>query len=301
MVLLSCFRFSSGQSIKATVLSSTLKPTPLSQWSRELHYKQSDFYPLTLDTLGCPFVDIDIDGVKVPLMLDSGTSRGFVITTHAPAVPHQVGERHEELNADGSHRGEAFGISVKTISVLGRTFKNVNGTLADWRMFSSEPFNGSVGLDYFLDRRVTLDYHSRRVACTPTALPNKLNRKHFVVVDLVAPPRSQGHILYVRARVNRREAIIYFDTGYNVSFIDPAFTEGIGRLERPGRFRVFRKAVPIELGGQTFILDELREEAIRRGTNFDFPVALVLGSDILSRFILTIDIRSKKMLIALAE
>jgi hypothetical protein len=301
MALLGCNRLSPGQMIKAAVLSSPLEPMSLSQWSRDLDYKQSDLYPLTLDALGCPLIDIDVEGVKVPLMLDSGTSRGFVITNHAPAIPYQAGERHEELNADGSHRGESFGILIKEMSVLGQTFKNVSGTLADWRMFSSEPSNGTVGLDYFLDRRVTPDYRSRRVGATTAVLPEKLDPKRLVAVDLIEPPKSQGHILYARARVNRREAIIYFDTGYNVSFIDPGFTEGLARVERPGRFRVFRKAVPVELGGQTFILDELREDPIRRGIGFDLPVALTLGSDILSRFVITIDIRAKKMVIALSE
>ena len=234
-------------------------------------------------------------------MLDSGTSRGFVITNHAPAIPHRVGERHEELNADGTHRGESFGIFVEEMSVLGQTFKNVRGSLSDWRMFSSEPFNGTVGLDFFLDRRLTLDYRSRRVGTTGAALPEKLDPGRYVTVDLLEPPKSHGHILYTRARVNHRDAIVYFDTGYNVSFIDPGFAEGLARIERPGRFKVFLKAIPMELGGQTFVLDELREDPIRRGTGFDLPVALTLGSDILSRFVVTIDLRARKMILALAE
>jgi hypothetical protein len=101
--------------------------------------------------------------------------------------------------------------------------------------------------------------------------------------------------------VNGREAIVYFDTGYNVSFIDPAFAEGLARVERSGKFKAFRERVPMELGGHTFILDDLRESQIRRGTGFDLPVALALGSDVLSRCIVTIDIRVKKLILAVAE
>jgi hypothetical protein len=107
-------------------------------------------------------------------------------------------------------------------------------------MFSSEPFNGTVGLDFFLDRRLTLDYRSRRVGVTVSPLPEQLDRKRYLSVGLVGPPKSQGHILYARARVNGREAIVYLDTGYNVSFIDPAFAEGLARVERHGKFKVFR-------------------------------------------------------------
>jgi hypothetical protein len=244
---------------------------------------------------------VDVSGIKLPLMLDSGTARGFVITNQAPSIPHRVEERIEELNADGSHRGESFRIRVETVSVLGEVFKNVAGSLSDWQMFSSEPFNGTVGLDFFLDRRLTLDYQSRRVGVTASPLPEKLDRKRYLSADLVEPPKSQGHILYARARVNGREAIVYFDTGYNVSFIDPAFAEGLPRVERPGKFKAFRERVPMELGGHTFILDDLRESQVRRGTGFDLPVALALGSDVLSRFIVTIDMRVKKLILAVAE
>ena len=106
--------------------------------------------------------------------------------------------------------------------------------------------------------------------------------------------------IYARARVNGREAIVYFDTGYNVSFIDPEFAKSLARIERPGKFTVFRERVPLELGAHRFILDELRESPIRRGSGFDLPVALALGSDVLSHFVVTIDIRAKKLILALA-
>ena len=282
------------------MVSTTLEAASRPQWPQDLGYQQNQLYPLILAASGCPFADVDISGVKVSLMLDSGTARGFVITTHAPSIPHLIEGRDEEFNADGSHRGESFRIRVETVSILGKTFRNVAGTLSDWRMSSSEPFNGTVGLEFFLDRRLTLDYRSLRVGVTASLLPEKLDPRYYLSLDLVEPPKSQGHILYTRARVNGREAIIYFDTGYNVSFIDPAFAEGLARIERPGKFKVFRERVPLELGGRTFILDELRESPIRRGDGFDRPVALVLGSDVLSRFIVTIDIRAMTIILALA-
>jgi hypothetical protein len=298
---LSCASSAAGQTIKASVVSTPLKPTSSSRWSRDLGYRKTELYPLTLAAAGCPFVDVDVAGVKVSLMLDTGTSRGFLITNYAPSIPHRVEERSEETNADGSHRGESLGIRVERVSVLGKIFTNAGGTLADWRMYSSEPFNGTVGLDFFLDRRVTLDYRSGRAGATASPVPAKLDRKRYLSVDLVEPPMSQGRILYARARVNHRDAIVYLDTGYNVSFIDPGFAEGLVRVERPGKFKVFRRAVPIELGGRTIILDDLRESPVRRGAGFDLPVALALGSDVLSSFIVTIDIPARKLILALAE
>lgn len=296
-----CASFAAGQAVKTVVVSTTLEPTSFQQWSQDLGYGETQLYPLTLGSLGIPLVDADVSGIKVPLMLDTGTARGFMITNQAPSIPHHVEERIEELNPDNSHRGESFRIRVETVSVLGEVFKNVEGDLSDWQMFSSEPFNGTVGLDFFLERRLSLDYRSRRVGVTAAPLPEKLDRKRYLSVDLVEPPKRQGHILYARAKVNGREAIVHFDTGYNVSFIDLVFAEGLARVERPGKFKAFRERVPMELGGHTLILDELRESEVRRGTGFDLPVALDLGSDVLSRFIVTIDLRAKKLILALAD
>jgi len=311
-----CASFAAGQAVKAVVVSTTLEPTSFRQWSQDLGYGESQLYPLTLSSSGIPFVDVNVSGIKLPLMLDTGTAEGFMITNQAPSIPHRVEGRDEALNPDGSRRssirgdaasapsstsGESFDIRVETVSVLGEVFKNVTGELSDWQMFSSEPFNGTVGLDFFLDRRLTLDYRSRRVGVTAAPLPEKLDRKRYLSVDLVEPPKGQGHILYARAKVNAREAIVHLDTGFNVSFIDPVFAEGLARVERPGKFKAFRERVPMELGGHTLILDDLRESEVRRGTGFDLPVALDLGSDVLSRFIVTIDLRAKKLILALAD
>ncbi len=288
--------------VRATIVSTTLKGTSGLQWFRDLGYQNNELYQLIFPSpLGCPFVKVDVSGIQVPLMIDSGLARGFLITNQAPIIPHRVERREEELNPDGSHRGESVMIRVDRMTVLGASFKDVAGSLSDWRMLSSVPFPGAVGLEFFLDRRLTLDYRSGRVATSLSRLPEKLDPERYLVVDLIDPPRQQGHVLYARARVNRREAAIYFDTGYSVSFIDPRFSGSLARSERAGQFKVFRRMVPVEIGGYAFVLDNLRESPLSRGTSFDLPVALALGSDFLSNFIVTIDLRAKKLILALAE
>jgi hypothetical protein len=288
------------RSPKAAGLSTTLAPTSLPQWLSDLGYQDSDIYPLSVTTGGCPLVDVGISGVSLALMLDTGTARGFVLTTAAPTVPHRVEGRNEALNADGTHRGESYRIRVEALSVLGAVFKNVAGGLSDWRMYSSEPFNGTVGLDFFSDRRLTLDYHERKVAVTSAPLPEKLDSGRYITLDLISPPKWQGRILYVRARVAGRESIVYVDTGYSVSFIDPGFAQGLHRVVRTGRFRVFRESVPVVLGGQRLTIDEVRESRLDRGAGLDDPVAMTLGSDVLAHFVVTIDLRARKLILARA-
>jgi hypothetical protein len=300
--VVSCAPAARCQTVKASVVSTTVEGTTLKQWLKDLGYNGEQVYPLNLTALGCPLIEVDVSGTKLPLMLDSGTAHGFAITNYAPPVPHHVGTRTEELNADGSHRGESFQIAVESMSVLGKVFDNVSGRLSDWRMFSSEPFNGTVGLDFFLDRRFTLDYKSGKVGVNTLPLPEKLDHKRYAYLDLIGVPKSQGNILYARGSLGGRDVLVYFDTGYNVSFIDPQFAGDSARVARPGmKFSVFREGVPLQLGGHTFVLNELREDAIKRGAGFELPVALVLGNDVLSQFILTVDVRAKKLVIAMEK
>jgi hypothetical protein len=300
--IVSCTPIARCQTIKASVVSTTVEGTTLKQWLKDLGYDRKQVYRLNLTPLGCPLIEVDVSGTKLPLMLDSGTAHGFVVTNYAPPVPLHVETGTEELNADGSHRGESFQIAVDSISVLGKAFENVSGRLSDWRMFSSEPFNGTVGLDFFLDRRFTLDYKSGRVGLSTLPLPEKLDRRRYAYLDLIDVSKSQGNVLYARGSMGGRDVLVYFDTGYNVSFIDPQVAGDFARVARPGmKFSVFREGVSLQLGGHTFVLNELREDAIKRGAGFELPVALVLGSDVLSQFILTIDVRAKKLVIAMEK
>jgi hypothetical protein len=59
-----------------------------------------------------------------------------------------------------------FRVRVTRLLVLGEVSRDVEGSLADWQMFSSEPFGGTVELDFFQNRRLTLDYRSGRAAAT---------------------------------------------------------------------------------------------------------------------------------------
>lgn len=287
---------------KTSIYASPLKIVSRNEWCKELGYQESEIHSLYISPfIGCPFIDADVSGIQTRLMFDTGTSRGFMITNQAPSIPYSVVQHGEELNADGSYRGPSDSIHVDSINILGKRFKDVTGTLADWRMFSSAPFEGTLGLDFFLDRRITLDYLTGNIAVSTKPLPDMANGERYLVLDLVDGPEQHGHNLYARAVVNGRKAIVYFDTGYSHSWIDPGFANHLTATETTGRYRVLRQKVPVELAGQTILLSDVREDSIRRGPGFDFPVALALGSDFLTHFIVTIDLRSKKLVLARAR
>ncbi len=116
-IVLSCMPSATGQATKAKLVSTTLETTTFQQWSGELGYDRNQLYPFTLAASGCPFVEVDVAGVKLLLMLDTGTARGFVLTNNAPPVPYRIEERTEELNADGPARLKD---TLSTVQLLAR-------------------------------------------------------------------------------------------------------------------------------------------------------------------------------------
>jgi predicted aspartyl protease len=272
---------------------------PKGQWQRDLRYREQEIHAITLaPATGTPLVQVSVGGARMALLLDTGTARGFMLTDRAPSVRYHVLEHVVERDASGRPRGQSEAIRVDSLEVLGMTFADVEGTRSDWRMFSSAPFVGTVGLDFFKDRRLTLDYASLTAAVSAAPLPDSLDARHYLVLDLIDPPEGQGHILYVRGVVNGRRAIVHLDTGYSASWVDSAFARWLPRADWPGASYPVRLGAVLDLGGSTFVLDDLREQAIQRGPGLDGPVALSLGSDFLSRFVLTIDLRAKKLVLA---
>jgi hypothetical protein len=288
-----------GAQIKTVVNAPDLVAVTTADLMAALGYKTQDAFPLTLDAdSGCPFVQVNIGAHAIDLMLDTGTARGLLLTDHAPRVPYRELSRSEELNADGSHRGWSRVVELDAMEVLGQRFANVHGALAEWTLFASTPFNGTIGLDFFMQRRLTLDYRQKQVWVSTAPLPRPMPSQRYLILDLIEPPAAQGHVLYANAMVNGHEAIVYFDTGYNLSWIDPAFASDLPLVEREGRYRLYRQRVPLVLGGHHLMLDEVRENTIRRGSGFSRRVAMILGSDFLAHFAVTVDLRARQLILA---
>lgn len=297
-IVASAWASTQAEDPKASVRSTAFDLAGGTGWSRELGYRSEEIYPLTMaSSTGLSMIEVRIDGVRMSLLLDTGSAHGFMVTDSAPSVPYRVLEEVSDRDASGRVRGTSQRILADSMNVLGATFFRVEGDHSDWKLYASDPFPGTVGLDFFLDRRLTIDYSSRRVAVSAAPLPARLDKKRYLVLDLVQPPKDHGHLLYVRAVVNGRPAIVYLDTGYSASWIDPQFSQNLARAERRGGSGALCRGIPLELGGRSFVLDDLREEPIRRGSGLDQPVALVLGNDILSHFLVTIDLRTKKLVL----
>lgn len=266
-------------------------------WAKELEYDTSNLYDISLSMNGIPEIPVNINNKTVKLLFDTGTSRDIQVTT---AIENQIDYtilgNSTATNADGSYRGDTKSIQIKEFEVFGEKHYNINATLADWRMSSGTEINGTVGLQYFLNKRVTLDYKNKKIAISTKPLSDDfLKQNNYTVMQLIKAPEFQGNILYVPGTVNGQKTIIYVDTGIVPSHIEGSIAAGLSSFQNsPSKnnnsdFNKLYREVPVVLGNQEFKIKNIFEHPIKRGTDFEYPVTMVLGSDQLKNFLVTID------------
>ena len=99
------------------------------------------------------------------LGFDTGCGTGIFFTDIIEnEIEYNYLGKLEALNRDGSHRGWNKHIIINEFTVFGENYKNIETTISDWDMYSSEKFNGTIGLAYFKSKILTLDYAGHKIA-----------------------------------------------------------------------------------------------------------------------------------------
>ncbi len=285
--------------LTGSTLAATGTPAPKPEeppWIRSLGYQPGEVRAITLNLQGIPRIVIKVDDAPLTVLFDTGCSGPLVLTTAVEKdIRFESLRQSEELNPDGSHRGWSREIKLAKVDISGTAYGDVEATLVDWRLMSSLPFSGLVGLSYFPKKRLTLDYRNRLLAVTDRPLPESaLGDPGLAVVPLLKGPVKQGEIIYVEGEVNGHKQVIYLDTGAVPSCVSPEAAAG-SETSTAKFHNVFGsdrkyKSIEVKLGRLTFRVEDIYESRnIRRGTSFEYPVGLILGSDELKGLILTID------------
>lgn len=269
-------------------------------WTAELNYQAAEIHPLSLNWVHEPLVPVKIDGVEFQVVFDTGCSKGFSLTNAVEdKINCPVTGTATEYNADGSYRGKSKIIKIKEVEIFGEFYRDITTTLADWKMYGSVKFNGLLGLKYFRNKRVTLDYKNKKLAISERpVLPGSLDTRKYLVLPLLAPPVRHGDLVYFKGEVNGQKSVIYLDTGSSRSFVDVRVLKEheLPKEEIPERKRK-SKLVKLKIAGYPFEFNNIRIKKIERGTNFDLPVRFKIGADILKNFSITIDKIDQRLII----
>ncbi len=271
-----------------------------SSWVYDLGYQEDEVHPLTFSWPGdrsVPQVPVTLGDKTVDLFFDTGCGVGIFLTnTLENQVRYTLLGTSEALNRDGSHRGWNKLIRLAEIEVFGATHNGVQTIMSDWRMYSSEKFNGAIGLAYFQDRVVTLDYVGRRIAIGSNPIDYaQLDQDKYIVLPLRrSTDPMQVHLPFFEAEYNSEPVIVYLDTGKNHSYIwNPESRGSIGA--KPEKY----SDVPIKIGSLELELKDMVEVgSIAQAEGLPFPTVIEMNSDQIwkNRLLVTLDLIDHKII-----
>ncbi len=252
-------------------------------WIRDLNYQESQIHDISIGLLNpCPSIPVKIDDNEVELLFDTGNGAGIFITTALEGkIDYEIAGKTTELNADGTYRGEGKSILLKSVNVFGEEYSNAIASLIDWKMHGFFKNNGGIGLGYFKNKVVTLDYKNKKIAVSSKALDyNKLQKDKYWVIPLISSDLSnEKELLFFEGEVNGEKSTIYLDTGSTRSFINLEDTKDA--------------ELGVKLGNKTykFNRNKLKYDEIGFKDKFKYPLRFAINSDLLksNHFVIIID------------
>ncbi|WP_055666037.1 hypothetical protein [Desnuesiella massiliensis] len=251
-------------------------------WIKDLNYEENQVHDMSIGFLNpCPSIPVMIGDKKMKLEFDTGNAEGIFITTAIKGkVDYDITGKSTELNADGTYRGNGTSILLKSVDVFGEKYSNVKSSLTDWRMYGFFKINGTIGLEYFKNKIVTLDYKNKKIAISDKPIDyNKLQNDKYTLLPLESLNTcNDKDLLFFQGEVNGKKSTIYLDTGSNRSFIN---------LEDNNK----ATTVEVKLGDKKYKFKNLKHDKIGFKYKFEYPLRLAINSDLLknNHFVITID------------
>ncbi len=265
----------------------------------DLQYKDSEIQLLKFSDGGdrsCPVIPITVDGNAVDMMFDTGCGTGIFFTDMmADKLAYTSLGKTEEVNRDGSHRGWSERVSVNAFTVSGQEYEDVETTISDWSLYSSSPFNGSIGLEYFAGKVVTLDYAGGRFAVSSRPIDYSRMDDSYIVLPLYnSTSEGQETLPFFEAELEGEPVMVYLDTGKNYSYIDDPGS-GYSIADKPGGFC----DVTLTIGGKDLTLrDVAAANDMAQAQGLPYPTRIELNSDQIwkNRIVVTFDMISQKII-----
>lgn len=252
-------------------------------WIKDFNYEENQVHNISIGLFNpCPSISVEIGNKKTEIEFDTGDATGISITTAIKGkVDYEVTGKITSLNPDGTYRGDGDSILLKSIDVFGEKYTNVKSSLTDWRMYGFFKFNGSIGLKYFKNKIVTLDYRNKKLAVSSKPIDySKLPKDKYTILPLeIQNASNKENLLFFQGEVNGKKSTIYLDTGSTRSFIN---------LEDNNK----ATSADVKLGDKKYKFKNLKHEKSGGFTDaFKYPLRLSINSDLLkaNHFVIIID------------
>lgn len=252
-------------------------------WVKDFNYDESQIHDISIGLLDpCPFIPVKINDKKVRLLFDTGNGVGLFLTTALKEqIDYEITGKTTELNSDGTYRGEGNAILIKNLTIFNDEYSNVQSSLTDWRMYGFFKNNGGIGLKYFKNKVVTLDYDNKKIAVGNKAIDySNLQADRYTVIPLISSNLSnEKDLLFFQGEINGEKSTLYLDTGSTRSFLNIDNSED--------------NEIEVKLGDKEykFNCSKLKYDEIGFLDEFEYPLRLAINSDLLksNHFVITID------------
>jgi hypothetical protein len=239
-------------------------------------------------TFSIPQIEAVFDDVSVPLFLDFGNSGDILITNAISSfVDYTVSDTVYTYTPSGEVRGVIESVTFPEVTMLGEKFTNVEGNVANWSIFSTEPINGIVGLNYLAGKCFTLSYRNKKIGVSSKSINQSFPSLSNNAIDLETFAFHPTGV-YFKGMVNNINAIVYFDTGKSHTMINSDLlpSEMIA-TDKSGSY--YKGEVQLVFGQFQFSIYYPRVKLLRRNINSELPVGIEVGSDVLKFFDVTVD------------
>ncbi len=253
-------------------------------WQKTLNYEDRDLYPISVGKYGFPFIKVAVNGRELDLVWDTGNMAGLLLS---PSIIQGLGLPVAGERTFYTSAGEVAGTYP---SYRIDQLKAFGGTLKDERAYEYQgDLNGLIGPRYVLSGRFTLDYKRKLIAVSGTPLPEPVKGQ----LPMVICPQYPGLIL-VHGSVNGHEVLIEIDTGKSRTAIDPALVNLLHLPKKADGYRIGE----IRLGSTKFTVAAAKELSFQGlSRQLPEPIMLGIGSDVLSKVVLTVGYPRQAVLI----
>jgi predicted aspartyl protease len=255
-------------------------------WVSDLGYHANELAPLTVGPYGFPYLEVVINDSHFEFAFDTGNMSGLLIS---PQVAAECGLQPVDTSTHYDSAGNTVAVKevfeIHELVAFGSTWGQ---QVAHEYSLAGVP--GLIGPRFLIGRRFTLDYRAGLMAVSNSPLPKASTA---AVLELIRSPEHEALIL-VKGLVNGRATVVEIDTGKSRTVVDPTL---ISDLDLP-RTEDGVQIDEIRIGMHRFSASSAKKKSfkgISRG--LEVPIGIGVGSDILSRLIVTVDYRQRALLL----
>jgi hypothetical protein len=260
------------------------------QWADTYGYDADHLIRFRVGKGGMPLIPAIVAGRQTEFAFDTGNLVGPKISAGlARDLGLPVIGTWRSLDSSGEYRATYSMFGAESLLVLGSSMTDVS--LAE---MGDEDYKGSIGTVPLFDRRFTLSFRGNLLGIGDSPLPQTLGGARL---PLIWNDRQAGMIV-VRGSVGGIETMIQIDSGKSRTTIDRRLVDMLHLVRSDTLFLQGYRVEGIRIGDTGFDVPCAKVADFRGiSQGYPLPILVGLGYDFLSNVTLTVDYRTRVVVV----